>query len=205
MGTPRLSAALVSCCVFCLPAPAGDVVFMSTYALHRSPAVWEDPLAFDPDRHAPLPAFTACGACVQGPGGRARTALGCKLACLPHCVPLAPAACRFLGGREAALHRFQWLPFGAGPRVCLGATFATMSVSLMLATLMQRCCFRPLHPTTPLIPASCEPRGLAVWLAGLECVWPLPQLAPLPLSAAAVCCCSRCCHSWLLPLSAAAA
>ena len=32
--------------------PAGDVVFMSTYALHRSPDVWEDPLRFDPDRCA---------------------------------------------------------------------------------------------------------------------------------------------------------
>lgn len=70
---------------------------------------------------------------------------------------------RFVGERQAGLHRFQWLPFGAGPRMCLGATFATMSVSLMLATLMQRCAFRPLRPTTQLIPASCEPR--AGWLA----------------------------------------
>lgn len=31
-----------------------------------------------------------------------------------------------------------------------------MSVSLMLATLMQRCRFRPLHPSTQLIPTACE-------------------------------------------------
>lgn len=37
----------MACCH--LP-PAGDVVFMSTYALHRSPDVWEDPLCFDPER-----------------------------------------------------------------------------------------------------------------------------------------------------------
>lgn len=45
-------------------APAGDVVFMSTYALHRSPDVWEDPLRFDPDRSAllPLALRAACNA-----------------------------------------------------------------------------------------------------------------------------------------------
>lgn len=32
------------------PVPAGDVVFMSSYALHRTPAVWDDPLRFDPER-----------------------------------------------------------------------------------------------------------------------------------------------------------
>ncbi|KAL4419812.1 hypothetical protein ABPG75_006910 [Micractinium tetrahymenae] len=88
----------------------GDVVFMSTYALHRDPQVWEDPLTFDPER--------------------------------------------FLGARGDALHRFQWLPFGAGPRVCLGASFASMSVSLMVATLLQRCKFTPVRPTSQLIPAA---------------------------------------------------
>ncbi|GIL57872.1 hypothetical protein Vafri_13130 [Volvox africanus] len=29
---------------------AGDVVFMSSYALGRSPALWPDPLTFNPDR-----------------------------------------------------------------------------------------------------------------------------------------------------------
>lgn len=32
---------------------AGDVVFMSSYALGRSPLLWEDPLEFNPDRFTP--------------------------------------------------------------------------------------------------------------------------------------------------------
>ena len=53
---------------------AGDVVFMSTYALHRSPDVWEEPLRFDPDRcavhAAPRCACCTCWACAvqQDPG-----------------------------------------------------------------------------------------------------------------------------------------
>lgn len=51
------------------------------------------------------------------------------LAVAEHFVSPRSVPSRFLVEREAGLHRFQWLPFGAGPRMCLGATFATVSWS----------------------------------------------------------------------------
>ncbi|MEO8112987.1 MAG: cytochrome P450 [Phenylobacterium sp.] len=45
---------------------------------------------------------------------------------------------RFLEGRGAERPRFAYLPFGAGPRVCIGASFAMMEAVLVLATLAQQ-------------------------------------------------------------------
>jgi hypothetical protein len=61
---------------------------------------------------------------------------------------------RFSAANEPRLHRFQFLPFGAGARMCLGASFAQMSVSLMVATLLQRFSFEPVAPCSPLIPVG---------------------------------------------------
>lgn len=68
--------------------------------------------------------------------------------------PLTFDPSRFSPFNEARLHRFQFLPFGAGARMCLGASFAQMSVSLMVATLLQRFRFEPVKPSTPLIPVN---------------------------------------------------
>jgi cytochrome P450 len=43
--------------------------------------------------------------------------------------------------------RYQYLPFGAGPRVCVGANFAMMQAGIILATLIQNFRFRPAQPS----------------------------------------------------------
>src|SRR5262249_4046014 len=45
---------------------------------------------------------------------------------------------RFLGDAKANIPRFAYLPFGAGPRTCIGASFAMQEAILVLATLIQR-------------------------------------------------------------------
>jgi cytochrome P450 len=70
--------------------PAGSIVFISPYVVHRHPELWEDPEGFDPSRFAREPA------------------------------------------------RGAYLPFGGGPRMCIGNGFATMEAELVLATMAQR-------------------------------------------------------------------
>ena len=44
-------------------------------------------------------------------------------------------------------HKYQYLPFGAGPRVCVGADFAMMQAQIILATLLQQYRFQPSGPS----------------------------------------------------------
>lgn len=46
----------------------------------------------------------------------------------------------------AGRDRYQYLPFGAGPRVCVGANFAMMQAGIILATLLARFRFAPAGP-----------------------------------------------------------
>jgi cytochrome P450 len=74
--------------------PAGTVAVVAIYAMHRDPALWEDPLRFDPDRFSPE--------------------------------------------RSKGRDRWQYLPFGGGPRACIGDHFAMLEATLALATILRR-------------------------------------------------------------------
>jgi cytochrome P450 len=56
---------------------------------------------------------------------------------------------RFLPENRAKIGRFQFLPFGAGPRVCIGATFALQEAVIALAVLMHRFRFDMTDKTRP--------------------------------------------------------
>jgi cytochrome P450 len=45
---------------------------------------------------------------------------------------------RFLAENRRAIERFAYLPFGAGPRTCIGSTFALQEATIALATLLHR-------------------------------------------------------------------
>jgi cytochrome P450 len=58
---------------------------------------------------------------------------------------------RFTPAREKQLPRYAYLPFGAGPRICIGMYFAMMEGHLLLATLAQRVSFS-LVPGQTIVP-----------------------------------------------------
>ncbi|MCA9707526.1 MAG: cytochrome P450 [Myxococcales bacterium] len=68
---------------------------------------------------------------------------------------------RFLPEREAARPKGSYLPFGAGPRVCIGMHFALMEGPIVLATLLRRFRFE-LDPTREIVEdefATLRPKG----------------------------------------------
>ncbi len=101
--------------------PKGADVFISLYNLHRSPALWDDPDAWNPDRFL---AARAPSADVAGWEGMA--------AYDPDLGPQSP-----LYPNEVATD-FAFLPFGGGARKCIGDQFAVLEATVVLARVLQR-------------------------------------------------------------------
>jgi cytochrome P450 len=104
--------------------PAGAIVAISPYTLHRHPAYWDNPEGFDPDR------FTAA--------------------------------------RSEGRPKHAYLPFGGGPRLCIGNSFALMEAQLIVASVVQRhrLSLVPGHPVELEPVVTLRPRyGIQVRLA----------------------------------------
>ncbi len=97
--------------------PAGTVVAISPYVLHRRRGLWDNPDAFDPSQ--------------------------------------------FLGERRERIDRFAYIPFGAGPRVCIGMPFAIEEAIIILANLLRTFRFELVdgHPVMPQQRVTLRPRG----------------------------------------------
>jgi cytochrome P450 len=73
---------------------------------------------------------------------------------------------RFQPGRVESIPEYAYFPFGAGPHVCIGNTFAMMEITLVVATLVQRFQLE-LAPgqdnVVPELKVSLRPKG-GVWV-----------------------------------------
>jgi cytochrome P450 len=63
--------------------------------------------------------------------------------------PEAFMPARFAPGARDRIDRFQYLPFGAGPRVCIGASFAMQEAIIALGVLLSRYRFDTVAETKP--------------------------------------------------------
>jgi cytochrome P450 len=62
--------------------------------------------------------------------------------------------------RSGKIPRFAYFPFGGGPRVCVGAVFAMMEATLLLAMIQQRYQLElvPNHPVEVLASVTLRPK-----------------------------------------------
>jgi cytochrome P450 len=68
---------------------------------------------------------------------------------------------RFTADRVKARSRYSSLPFGGGPRICIGAGFATIEAAVILATLVRSFRFAPVagHKPKPVARVTLRPEG----------------------------------------------
>ncbi len=75
---------------------------------------------------------------------------------------------RFAPDKEAGISRYQYMPFGAGPRICIGMAFSMIEATAMLATMLQAARFEPVegYEPVPVARVTLVPKGgmpLKVW------------------------------------------
>jgi cytochrome P450 len=68
---------------------------------------------------------------------------------------------RFSPENEAKISRYHYMPFGAGPRICIGMAFAIMEATAILATMLRAANFKadPGFDPTPLARVTLVPKG----------------------------------------------
>jgi cytochrome P450 len=66
---------------------------------------------------------------------------------------------RFLGSARVEIDRFAYLPFGVGPRKCIGSTFALQEATLVLAMIAKYFSFelKPGHAVWPTLQVTLRP------------------------------------------------
>ncbi|KAF8412672.1 hypothetical protein HHK36_000640 [Tetracentron sinense] len=96
--------------------PAGTDIFISVYNLHRSPYFWDQPHEFEPERF--LVARKSEG--IEGWAG------------------FDPSRSPGAMYPNEIISDFAFLPFGGGPRKCVGDQFALMESTIALAMLLQK-------------------------------------------------------------------
>lgn len=68
---------------------------------------------------------------------------------------------RFLAEREEKIARTQYMPFGAGPRICIGSSFAMVEATVLLATFVRAARFGwdGRHAPEPVSRVTLRPKG----------------------------------------------
>jgi cytochrome P450 len=68
---------------------------------------------------------------------------------------------RFFGENRSLIDRYSYLPFGAGPRTCIGSTFALQEATIVLATVIKNFSLQltPGHKVWPLLRVTLRPAG----------------------------------------------
>jgi cytochrome P450 len=68
---------------------------------------------------------------------------------------------RFLGVERSKIDRFAYLPFGVGPRKCIGFAFALQEATLVLATIAKHFTFdlSPGHTVWPMLTVTLRPEN----------------------------------------------
>ena len=68
---------------------------------------------------------------------------------------------RFLGDKKAARHKFQFLPFGVGHRICIGGHFAMQEALIILVMILKKYRFEYAveKPATPVMRISLKPNN----------------------------------------------
>ena len=68
---------------------------------------------------------------------------------------------RFLGPARDRIDRFAYLPFGVGPRICIGSAFALQEATLVVATVMKHFRLQPVpgRRVWPVLRVTLRPDG----------------------------------------------